>query len=95
MSVQETTQPVIPHGLSPLWSLWPFLRPYRGRIALALALLCIGSATILLVRDGAKGLEVFMVQRHHRIDFATGAMVFPGGKVDDAGAKGREGAQQV
>lgn len=42
------------------------------------------SATILLVRDGARGLEVFMVQRHHQIDFATGAMVFPGGKVDPA-----------
>ena len=40
------------------------------------------SATILLVRDGARGLEVFMVQRHHRIDFATGAMVFPGGKLE-------------
>ncbi len=40
------------------------------------------SATLLLVRDGASGLEVFMVQRHHQIDFATGAMVFPGGKVD-------------
>ncbi|HEU4429305.1 MAG TPA: NUDIX hydrolase [Myxococcota bacterium] len=44
------------------------------------------SATILLVRDGACGLEVFMVQRHHQIDFATGAMVFPGGKVDAADA---------
>ena len=41
------------------------------------------SATILLVRDGARGLEVFMVQRHHRIDFATGAMVFPGGKLEE------------
>jgi 8-oxo-dGTP pyrophosphatase MutT (NUDIX family) len=40
------------------------------------------SATILLVRDGAAGLEVFMVQRHHRIDFATGAMVFPGGRLE-------------
>ena len=44
------------------------------------------SATILLVRDGSHGLEVFMVQRHHQIDFATGAMVFPGGKVDAADA---------
>jgi 8-oxo-dGTP pyrophosphatase MutT (NUDIX family) len=44
------------------------------------------SATILLVRDGARGLEVFMVQRHHQIDFATGAMVFPGGKVEEADA---------
>jgi 8-oxo-dGTP pyrophosphatase MutT (NUDIX family) len=41
------------------------------------------SATILLVRDGSAGLEVFMVQRHHEIDFATGAMVFPGGKLED------------
>ena len=44
------------------------------------------SATILLVRDGATGLEVFMVQRHHQIDFATGAMVFPGGKLDPGDA---------
>ena len=40
------------------------------------------SATILLLRDGASGLEVFMVKRHHQIDFASGALVFPGGKVD-------------
>jgi 8-oxo-dGTP pyrophosphatase MutT (NUDIX family) len=40
------------------------------------------AATILLVRDRAGALEVFMVQRHHRIDFARGAMVFPGGRVD-------------
>jgi 8-oxo-dGTP pyrophosphatase MutT (NUDIX family) len=38
------------------------------------------AATILLVRDAAKGLEVFMVKRHHQIDFAKGALVFPGGK---------------
>ncbi len=50
------------------------------------------SATILLVRDGSAGLEVFMVERHHRIDFATGALVFPGGKVDpgDSAAALRE-----
>lgn len=40
------------------------------------------SATILLVRDGETALEVFMVKRHHQIDFASGALVFPGGKVD-------------
>jgi ATP-binding cassette subfamily B protein len=34
---------------SSLWDLWPFLRPYRARIALAFVLLCLGSATILLV----------------------------------------------
>jgi len=40
------------------------------------------AATVLLVRDGASGLEVFMVVRHHKIDFASGALVFPGGSVD-------------
>ena len=40
------------------------------------------SSTLILVRDGAPGMEVFMVQRHHRIEFASGALVFPGGKVE-------------
>jgi 8-oxo-dGTP pyrophosphatase MutT (NUDIX family) len=40
------------------------------------------ASTVLLVRDGAGGLEVFMVVRHHKIDFASGALVFPGGSVD-------------
>ena len=39
------------------------------------------AATILLVRDAPDGLEVFMVKRHHQIDFVSGALVFPGGKV--------------
>lgn len=38
------------------------------------------AATILIVRDGAPGLEIFMVKRHHQIDFVAGALVFPGGK---------------
>lgn len=37
------------------------------------------AATILLVRD-APAFEVLMVKRHHQIDFASGALVFPGGK---------------
>jgi 8-oxo-dGTP pyrophosphatase MutT (NUDIX family) len=37
------------------------------------------AATILLVRE-APDLEVLMVERHHQIDFASGALVFPGGK---------------
>lgn len=41
------------------------------------------AATILLVRDGVAGIEVFMLVRHTRLDFASGAMVFPGGAVDD------------
>jgi len=40
------------------------------------------AATIMLLRDASAGLEVFMVKRHHQIDFASGALVFPGGKVD-------------
>lgn len=39
------------------------------------------AATILIVRDGGAGLEIFMVKRHHQIDFVAGALVFPGGKV--------------
>ena len=37
------------------------------------------AATILLLRD-APSFEVLMVKRHHQIDFASGALVFPGGK---------------
>ena len=37
------------------------------------------AATILLLRD-APDFEVLMVKRHHQIDFASGALVFPGGK---------------
>ncbi len=40
------------------------------------------AATILLLRDSPGGLEVFMVKRHHQIDFVAGALVFPGGRVD-------------
>ncbi len=40
------------------------------------------AATILMLRNGPSGLEVFMVVRHHQIDFASGALVFPGGKID-------------
>lgn len=39
------------------------------------------AATILLLREGADGMEVFMVVRHQQIDFASGALVFPGGKL--------------
>lgn len=35
--------------ISTLKVLWPFIRPYRGRMFLAFCLLCLGSATILLV----------------------------------------------
>jgi 8-oxo-dGTP pyrophosphatase MutT (NUDIX family) len=41
------------------------------------------AATIMLLRDGPAGIEVFMVVRHHAIDFASGALVFPGGRVEE------------
>ena len=44
------------------------------------------AATVLLLRDAAPQLQVFMVVRHQEIDFASGALVFPGGKVDAADA---------
>lgn len=40
------------------------------------------SATILLLRDDPE-LQVLMVKRHYEIDFASGALVFPGGKAHD------------
>lgn len=40
------------------------------------------ASTALLVRDGTDGLEVLMVVRHDEVDFAAGAAVFPGGKLD-------------
>jgi 8-oxo-dGTP pyrophosphatase MutT (NUDIX family) len=40
------------------------------------------AATVMLIRDGADGLEVFMVLRHDKMSFAAGALVFPGGSVE-------------
>ncbi len=50
------------------------------------------AATAVILRDGKTGIEVFMVVRHQEIDFASGALVFPGGKVDaqDAAAEWAE-----
>jgi 8-oxo-dGTP pyrophosphatase MutT (NUDIX family) len=57
------------------------------------------ASTILLLRDSAhgpddkgrgfddnsrEGIEVFMMVRHHEIEFSSGALVFPGGSVDAA-----------
>lgn len=42
------------------------------------------AATILILRDGDRGLEVLMVERHANIGFAGGALVWPGGKIDPA-----------
>tara|TARA_B100001964_G_scaffold245551_1_gene333321 strand:- start:3356 stop:4105 length:750 start_codon:yes stop_codon:yes gene_type:complete len=44
-----------------------------------------------MLRDHpTNGLEVFTVIRHHQIDFASGALVFPGGRVDAGDAEVRD-----
>src|SRR6266704_5320785 len=63
------TQSASPRRLSALKGLWPFLRPYRARLALAFILLCLGSATILLVPLAFRDL----------IDFGFGERRQPGG----------------
>jgi 8-oxo-dGTP pyrophosphatase MutT (NUDIX family) len=41
------------------------------------------AATVIVVREAAAGVELFCVERHARSGFLGGAVVFPGGKVDD------------
>ncbi len=42
------------------------------------------AATVVLLRDTPGGFELLLTERHAKLGFAGGAMVFPGGKVDDA-----------
>lgn len=42
----------------------------------------VDAATVLLLRSGSDGMEVFLLERHLDSDFAGGAYAFPGGKVD-------------
>jgi 8-oxo-dGTP pyrophosphatase MutT (NUDIX family) len=44
------------------------------------------AATVILLRDGPTGLEVFFVKRRAEVRFMGGAYVFPGGKLDAADA---------
>jgi 8-oxo-dGTP pyrophosphatase MutT (NUDIX family) len=48
------------------------------------------AATVLLVRDGTHGPEVFMVRRHEGTAFMGGAQVFPGGRVERSDEDGDE-----
>ena len=40
------------------------------------------AASLVMLRDGASGLEVFLLKRHGLSDVLGGAYVFPGGKLD-------------
>ncbi|MBV9594877.1 MAG: NUDIX hydrolase, partial [Actinobacteria bacterium] len=40
------------------------------------------AATVVLMRDGAAGIEVWLLTRHEAMTFAAGVSVFPGGRVE-------------
>lgn len=40
------------------------------------------AATVVILREGADTPELLLTERHDKLGFAGGAMVFPGGKVD-------------
>src|SRR5687768_9845823 len=42
------------------------------------------ASTVVVLRDGADGLEVLLVRRASTLAFYGGAWVFPGGRIDDA-----------
>ena len=44
----------------------------------------IPAATLIVVRDTASGPEILMVERAEGMAFAAGALVFPGGRIDEA-----------
>jgi len=52
------------------------------------------AATVLLLRDGDGGLEVFMLRRNREATFVGGVYVFPGGKVDPSD-RGDPGLEEV
>jgi 8-oxo-dGTP pyrophosphatase MutT (NUDIX family) len=45
------------------------------------------AASVVMLRDGPAGVEVFLVKRHGLSDVLGGAYVFPGGKVDAQDAR--------
>ncbi|MGE4338475.1 MAG: MBL fold metallo-hydrolase [Pigmentiphaga sp.] len=51
------------------------------------------AALVVPVRQGAHGIEVFMMQRTSRAAFVPGVHVFPGGSVDAADAQAEAGLQ--
>ena len=48
------------------------------------------AATLVLLRDAADGIEVFCVERNRKSGFMAGALVFPGGKVDEGDRGGED-----
>ncbi|MDN5804242.1 MAG: NUDIX hydrolase, partial [Microlunatus sp.] len=68
---------VAPATLAEMADAWPPSSvPVRPRL----------SASVVLCRDGASGLETYLLHRHARMAFAASMVVFPGGGVDAADA---------
>ena len=42
------------------------------------------AATVVVLRDAAQGMQVYLVKRSRAVDFMAGAHVFPGGRLDPA-----------
>jgi recombination protein RecT len=53
------------------------------------------AATVLLLRDTPKGIEVLMTRRSMTASFAPGAYVFPGGGIDDLDVKHAVAQQNI
>jgi 8-oxo-dGTP pyrophosphatase MutT (NUDIX family) len=45
------------------------------------------ASTVIVLREGERGPETFLLCRHHQSGFLGGAHVFPGGKVDPSDAE--------
>ena len=54
----------------------------------------IPAATVVLIRDGATGLETLMLRKNAALAFG-GMWVFPGGRVDPGDGDGEEGARRA
>jgi 8-oxo-dGTP pyrophosphatase MutT (NUDIX family) len=53
------------------------------------------AATVVLLRDGADGLETWLMRRVPRMAFAPGMSVFPGGGVDPVDGSGPRSADEA
>ncbi len=53
------------------------------------------AATVVLLRDGADGLDILFVRRNAALDFHGGAWVFPGGRIDPPDYAGGDDVEQA
>ena len=60
----------------------PFLGSYRFQVSPLSLVAPLVAATVLLVRQADRGLEVYLLRRVASMRFAPGMYAFPGGSVD-------------